>query len=39
MHSHDHPESDSLVDEWLRTMDEAGIEKTIILAYSTTNYK
>ncbi len=35
VHSHDYPASDSLVDQWVRTMDEAGIEKTIILSGST----
>src|ERR1700733_762566 len=35
MHSHDYPKSDADVDKWVRTMDEAGIEKTIILSYST----
>ena len=34
-HSHDYPKSDAEVDEWVRTMDEANIAKTIILSYST----
>lgn len=34
-HSHDYPKSDAEVDEWVRTMDEVGIAKTIILSYST----
>ncbi|HRI19699.1 MAG TPA: amidohydrolase family protein [Panacibacter sp.] len=34
-HSHDYPETDSGVDKWINTMNEAGIEKTIILSYST----
>ena len=35
LHSHDYPESDSEVDAWVKTMDETGIEKTMILTYST----
>jgi uncharacterized protein len=35
MHSHDYVKGDSGVDEWIRTMDELGIEKTLILSYST----
>ena len=35
VHTHDYPESDSLVDKWVKTMDEAGIEKSIILSYAT----
>jgi len=34
-HSHDYPETDNGVDEWVKTMDEAGIAKTIILSYKT----
>jgi len=34
-HSHDYPKSDAEVDEWVKTMDEANIAKTIILSYST----
>ncbi|MEP7317494.1 MAG: amidohydrolase family protein [Panacibacter sp.] len=34
-HSHDYPETDVQVDEWVRTMDDAGISKSIILSYST----
>ncbi|WP_018616873.1 amidohydrolase family protein [Segetibacter koreensis] len=34
-HSHDYPKSDAEVDEWVKTMDNAGIAKTIILSYST----
>lgn len=34
-HSHDYPKSDAEVDEWVKTMDETGIAKTIILTYST----
>lgn len=34
-HSHDYPKTDSAVDAWVKTMDEAGIEKTIILSYTT----
>ena len=35
MHSHDYPQSDSGLDEWVKTMDESGILQTIILSYST----
>ena len=34
-HSHDYPKSDAEVDDWVHTMDEVGIAKTIILSYST----
>jgi uncharacterized protein len=34
-HSHDYPKTDSELDEWVRTMDEAGIARSIILSYST----
>ena len=33
-HSHDYPKSNAAVDEWVRTMDNVGIQKTIILSYS-----
>src|SRR5882762_1652592 len=35
MHSHDYPKSDAGVEEWIKTMKEAGIEKTLILSYAT----
>ncbi|HMI67852.1 MAG TPA: amidohydrolase family protein [Cyclobacteriaceae bacterium] len=35
MHSHDYPKSDAGVEEWMKTMKEAGIEKTLILSYAT----
>jgi predicted TIM-barrel fold metal-dependent hydrolase len=35
LHSHDYPKTDEEVDAWVKTMDEAGIAKTIILSYST----
>ena len=35
LHSHDYPKSDKEVDEWVRTMDETGIAKIMILSYST----
>jgi predicted TIM-barrel fold metal-dependent hydrolase len=35
VHSHDYARTDADVDRWVRTMDEVGIEKTIILAGST----
>ena len=34
-HSHDYPSTDAEVDEWVHTMDEAGIAKTMILSYAT----
>lgn len=34
-HSHDYPTSTKQVDEWVQTMDERGIAKTMILSYST----
>src|ERR1700733_7018271 len=34
-HSHDYPKSDAEVEEWVKTMDETNIAKTIILSYST----
>jgi len=34
-HSHDYAKSDAEVAEWIKTMDERGIAKTIILTYST----
>jgi len=35
MHSHDYVKSDADVDNWVRTMDAAGIQKTVILSYSS----
>jgi uncharacterized protein len=34
-HSHDYPKSDAEVEEWVKTMDEVGVAKSIILSYST----
>ncbi len=34
-HSHDYPKSDAGVDAWVKTMDETGIAKIMILTYST----
>ncbi|HEV8082491.1 MAG TPA: amidohydrolase family protein [Chitinophagaceae bacterium] len=34
-HSHNYPKSDADVKDWIKTMDAAGIAKTIILSYST----
>ena len=34
-HSHDYPKTDAAVDEWVKTMDKAGIAKSMILSYST----
>ncbi|HGY54189.1 MAG TPA: amidohydrolase [Caldithrix abyssi] len=35
MHSHEYAQSPAEVKRWVKTMDEAGIEKTIILSYAT----
>jgi len=35
MHSHDYPNTDQQIDDWVKTMDACNIEKTIILSYST----
>lgn len=34
-HSHDYPETDAGVTEWLQTMNDVGIAKTMILTYSS----
>jgi predicted TIM-barrel fold metal-dependent hydrolase len=34
-HSHDYPKTDAALDEWVRTMNEVGIAKSIILSYAT----
>src|SRR3982751_2953800 len=34
-HSHDYPKTDAEVDTWVKTMDAAGIAKTMILTYRT----
>jgi hypothetical protein len=34
-HSHDYPKTDAEVDQWVKTMNDAGIAKTIILSYAT----
>jgi uncharacterized protein len=34
-HSHDYPETDAAVDDWVRVMDSVGIVKSIILTYTT----
>jgi predicted TIM-barrel fold metal-dependent hydrolase len=34
-HSHDYPKTDADVDAWVKTMDETGIAKTMVLSYST----
>jgi len=34
-HSHDYAKSNEEVDQWVKTMDEVGISKTMILTYST----
>lgn len=33
-HSHDYPETSAELDAWVKTMDEVGVAKTIILSYS-----
>lgn len=35
VHSHDYARTDDDVDRWVRTMDEVGLEKTIILSGRT----
>src|ERR1700754_1921658 len=35
LHSHDYAKSDAEIDQWVRTMDSAGIARTTILTYST----
>lgn len=35
VHSHDYAKSDAEIDQWVKTMDELRIEKTLILSYST----
>ena len=34
MHSHAYAESPEMVDQWVKTMDDVGVEKTIILSNS-----
>ena len=34
MHSHPYAETPEQIDQWVKTMDEAGIEKTIVLSYA-----
>lgn len=34
-HTHDYPKTDAAVDQWVKTMDEAGIAKSILLSYTT----
>ena len=34
-HSHDYPQSDAAIDQWIKTMDEVGIARSIILSYAT----
>ena len=34
-HSHDYPKTNEEVDQWIKTMDAAGIAKSIILSYAT----
>ncbi|HID38639.1 MAG TPA: amidohydrolase, partial [Calditrichaeota bacterium] len=35
MHSHEYAQSSAEIERWVKTMDEVGIEKTIILSYAT----
>lgn len=37
MHSHPYPKTESELDDWVKTMDKAGIEKSIVLTYSYGN--
>ena len=34
-HAHDYPRNDQELDEWVKTMDEVGIAKSMILTYAT----
>jgi uncharacterized protein len=34
-HSHDYPKNDAEVDQWVKTMDETGIAKTMVLSCTT----
>jgi len=34
-HSHDYPQSDAAIDQWIKTMDEVGIAQSILLTYAT----
>ena len=34
-HSHDYPQSDAAIDQWIKTMDAVGIARSIILTYAT----
>ncbi|RDC62042.1 amidohydrolase family protein [Adhaeribacter pallidiroseus] len=35
LHSHPYAKSDTEIAEWVKTMDQVGVEKTVILSYST----
>lgn len=35
LHTHDNPKTDAEVDSWVQLMDEVGIDKSVILSYST----
>jgi hypothetical protein len=35
LHTHDYPKSDAEVDQWVQTMNETGVQKSLILTYST----
>lgn len=35
MHSHDYAANEEEIDQWVRAMDEIGVEKTVILSYQT----
>ncbi len=35
VHAHDYAKTDADVDAWVKTMDEVGVEKSLILSYST----
>lgn len=34
-HAHDYPKNDLELDEWVKTMDEVDIAKSVIITYST----
>ncbi|HEV7347163.1 amidohydrolase family protein [Telluribacter sp.] len=35
LHAHDYPKTDAEVDAWVKTMDAAGISKSVVLSYAT----
>jgi predicted TIM-barrel fold metal-dependent hydrolase len=35
LHTHDYAKTDAEIDQWVKTMDEAGIAKSVIMSYAT----